>query len=381
MKEYILTAEVVEPICLAKRQEAGNIYETLDYIPGRLIWGALASLTGIRPGKKPGDEFLEVFFSDNVIFSNLYPTDETKAFRSKPIPLSARALKEAPGFKEDELPDLPGRYGKGIWDWLMDGIPEDVVKEEYEKYPGFYIYDPPNCKKVSIPKFYLTQHERDSVRGVSKEGRLFVRELFQRGEAFLGFIRSISADGDKVLEWLFGEIGSKAGINLEIPIGRSPGRINLTVEDAMSCSKHPLYKELSTLNSDGIFTITCVSDTIVLDQFLRPLKYVPKDLVLRELYGVIKTCEVIRHFSAAEVIRGWSGVYQRPCEDEVAIAKGSAFLFKYGLGDGKKSEDLIRTLNELQKRGLGLRKAEGFGEISINDTFHHEYKRCPEEGR
>jgi len=374
MKEYKLTAEVIEPICVAKRQEAGNIYETLDYIPGRLIWGALASLTGIRTGEKPQGEFMGVFFSDNVIFSNLYPADGR--FRTKPIPLSARAFKEAPGFKEDELPDLPGRYGKGIWDWLMNGIPEDVVKEEYEKYPGFYSGDPPNCKRMRVAKFYLTQHERDPLTGVTKEGKLFTRELIERKTEFIGFISSISDEGDKALGWLLQQIDFKPGSDLEMPVGRSPGRIKVRIEERSL----PSYGEITALDQEGTFTITCISDTIILDNFLRPLKYIPGSLIKNELGGVVKSCEKVRHFSDIEVIRGWSGAYRRPCEDDVAIAKGSAFLFKYELNDGKSADDLIDALNALQRRGLGIRRAEGFGEISINDPFHREYKNPPEEG-
>ncbi|MCD6101024.1 MAG: hypothetical protein J7K33_10640 [Candidatus Marinimicrobia bacterium] len=375
MKEYALTTEVIEPICIAKRQEAGNIYETLDYIPGRLIWGALASLTGIRPGEKPQGDFMDVFFSDNVIFSNLYPADDK--FRAKPIPLSARAFKEAPGFKEDELPDLPGKYGKGIWDWLMNGIPEDVVKEEYEKYPGFYGGDPPNCKRLTIAKFYLTQHERDPLVGVTKKGKLFIRELIERKTEFIGFIRSISDEGDKALEWLLQKIDFKPRSDLEIPVGRSPGRIKLHIEEKTL----PSYEEITSLDPEGAFTITCISDTIILDNFLRPLKYIPEDLIKSELREVIKSCKKVRHFSDIEVIRGWSGIYRRPCEDDVAIAKGSAFLFRYELNDGMSADDLINVLNALQRKGLGIRRAEGFGEIRINDPFHREYKNPPEEDR
>lgn len=135
MKELIVKATVLDEICIAKRQEAGNEYETLDFIPGRILWGAFASLAGIHPGQKPPDDFITLFYSGDVIFSNLYPSDNEEA-RSNPVPISALAHKHTPGFEKDRRDYRPD----GILDCLIRGIPHKVRQnpEMYVKYKGYY---------------------------------------------------------------------------------------------------------------------------------------------------------------------------------------------------------------------------------------------------
>jgi CRISPR-associated protein Csx10 len=120
----------------------------------------------------------------------------------------------------------------------------------------------------------------------------------------------------------------------------------------------------------GLFTITCLSEMILLDAFLRPLKHLPEDVVKVHLGDTLESCELYAHFAGTRIVQGWNGAYQRPCEDDMAIAKGSAFCFFYELSKGKTTQDLAQSLNTLKRTGLGLRRAEGFGEIVINDPFH-----------
>ena len=381
MKDYALTAMVEDEICIAIRQEAGNQYETLDFIPGRLTWGAFASLTGIRPGQTPSKEFLTAFYSEEVIFASLYSTLSGDNERSRPIPLSARTLKQSPGFTQDELGDTPGQMGGGICDWLINGVPKDVDQEDYIRHHGFYIGDPPTCQTVKVPRTFMTQHERDNLRGVTREGRLFSRQTIPKGEIFLGFLRSNSDEGDKAIEWLLKKIDLPIPGELGVPLGRSPGRIILRIEEVESSGKFVTSRTLAETDiHDGFFTITCLSETILLDAFLRPLKCLPEETVQAHLGDTLASCELYSHFSGTRIVQGWHGAYQRPCEEEVAIAKGSAFCFCYELAEEKATQDLVQALNVLQRKGLGLRRAEGFGEIVINDPFHMRFPNCIGEG-
>lgn len=380
MVAYVLRATVQDEICIAMRQEAGNQYETLDYIPGRLIWGALAALTGVSPGKRPDDTFMRVFYSGDVIFANLYPAAKTIE-RATPVPLSARTRKSKQGFLLDELGDGPGEYAGGVCDWLLHGVPPDADHDEFKRFPGFYAGDPPSCQGVMVPRTFITQHERDNRRGVTREGRLFTRQLLTHGTAFLGYLRSNSAAGDQAVM----QVCSRAGItvpgSLEVSVGRSPGRITLEIlpeEQAPGV----LLPPLQSLEPDTPlqFTVTCLSDTLLVDDYLRSLQQVSCDLLQRRVGSVVKRCRRERFFSTTAILPGWNGAYQRPCEEEVAIAKGSAFLFTCELAHGKTAEDLLLALNALQQQGLGLRRAEGFGEICINDPFHRRFPPTLAEG-
>ncbi len=369
MIDLTVSATVIDEICIAKRQEAGNEYETLDHIPGRILWGAFASMTGVRPGEKPLKEFITLFYSGDVVFSNLYPSDTTGTIRSLPVPLSARTYKHAPGFKDDQsITDYePG----GVRDCLLEGVPEEIREnpEDFIKYDAYYVG---RYTTVRQKIDYIVRNERDIIRGTSRERMLFTRQNIPKGTVLIGFIRSNTDAGDDALQWLM----NKTGQDFEVSIGRSPGRIRLRIEDP-DTSIITLDADLTELENDT-FTITCISPAIILDPFLRPLKYIPGESIKKELDGIIDSCELIRHFSSTEPVQGWNNAYRRPVEEDIAIAKGSAFYYRYKLSTNKRVEDLIGALNCLRQRGIGIRRSEGFGEIRVNDRFHFELKDSEE---
>ncbi len=361
---YPVRAEVTEEICLSQRQGFGNQYETLPFIPGRILWGTVASLTGIRPREQPDKTFMNIFYSGNVVFSNLYPEDKG-GYRTKPAPLSARTFKSAPGFKNDGVDYSQNGYADGVDDWLLRGIPKDILYEDHVKHQGFYSGNPPACNTFHLSFNQLTQHERDNLRGITKAGRLFSRITIPKGTVFIGYIKSNINDLDKTLEDTLKKTGIIDGI--EIPIGRSPGRIFLKKEDDIAkvldenISFYPEY-----------FSISCYSDTIIPDPFHRYLTYVPETIISDIVRDTVEFCKLERFFSSKKVIHGWNGAYQRPLEAEIAISMGSSFLFRFELKSDKNQRDLLAILKNLQAHGLGLRRQEGFGEIRINDPFHFQ---------
>ncbi|MEW6418395.1 MAG: hypothetical protein AB1480_09780 [Nitrospirota bacterium] len=371
MRDLIVSATVLDEICIAKRQEASNEYETLDYIPGRIIWGAFASMTGVQLGETPPENFANLFYSDDVVFSNLYPSDDTKTLRSVPVPISARTYKHAPGFIND--PSIIDYEPGGVIDCLLDDVPVEIKEnpEYYIKYDAYYVG---HHRTIRQEINYIVRNERDIRRGTSREGMLFTRQNIPRGSVLLGFIRSNTDEGDKALEWLLNQTGLNKNKEIEVSIGRSPGRIRLQITSATKGSILYVFdNELEDID-DNTFTITCISPAIILDPFLRPMKYIPDEVIKKELEDILKSCSLIRHFSATEIIQGWNSAYRRPMEDEIAIARGSAFYYKYELSAGKTKNELVNALNKLKRKGIGLRRAEGFGEIRVNDPFHIELR-------
>ena len=371
MMIYSINAEVIDDICIVRSQSATNIYETMDYIPGRVIWGALAGLTGIKPGGVPPDEFIEVFYSGRVIFTNLYPSAADNAYvRTFPVPLSARTKKSAPGFTNDECLSTKNGWGEGVCDWLIDGVPENVELEEWKQHPYFYTKDS-GYKTIGHSLTYSMHHERDNLRGTTKKGRLFTRVNIAKGSRFVGYLKvmdGITGQAKRLIE----ELCKNIEVHPELYIGRKPGRIGLKITEA-----HDYYNDVG-LNgpSDGRikFTITCYSDTIITEdgKYFRYLSYIPSKLIEKELSGVIKNCNLVRWFSSTTPVHGWHGVYRRPAEVEIAIQRGSAFLYEAEVENGIDEDSLKEALKSLQFRGIGLRRSEGFGEIRINDPFHKE---------
>lgn len=368
---YGLNAEVIDDICIVKSQSASNQYETLDYIPGRIIWGAMAGLVGINPGEKPPPEFMEVFYSDRVIFSNLYPSATKNVYiRTYPVPLSARTKKSLKGFKGDECLSSRDGWGGGICDWLIDNVPGDVEYEEWVKHPYFY-FGAPNYKTIEPAFRYSIHHERDNIKGTTKEGRLFTRINLARGNRFVGYLKILDGLSDNAQK-LVDNLRNRIKAYPELYIGRKPGRIRLEIGES-----HDYYNEISIeVSSDRTitFTITCYSDTIITEDgnYFRYLSYIPAKMVEKELGNVIQNCELKRWFSSTTPIYGWHGVYRRPAEVDIAIRRGSAFLYEASLKDGVDKNGLKEAFHAFQMRGIGLRRVEGFGEIRVNDPFHKE---------
>jgi CRISPR-associated protein Csx10 len=118
------------------------------------------------------------------------------------------------------------------------------------------------------------------------------------------------------------------------------------------------------------FTVTLLSDTILQDSFFR-YQGVIKEENFKE-FGINPGDIQLQDYMSDQVrIQGWNSAAGWPKEDEMAIRKGSVFLYRYR---GETSA-LQRSLEKIQRNGIGARRAEGFGRVSINDPFHWEVER------
>ncbi|MBI4650851.1 hypothetical protein HY745_06120 [Candidatus Desantisbacteria bacterium] len=365
-----LLAEVTEDICLSSRQDMKNIYQSLNYIPGRIVWGAIASMTGIKPGTltPPSKWFMDIFYSGNVVFSNLYPIKNN--YRVKPVPLSARTKKICPGFKSDKVDYAEDGIGAGIWDYLLKPMPDEIGDDI--KYENFYYGNPPTCETVLQPFNQQIQHERDVNSGTTKEGMLFSRITIPRKSFFAGYISIDDSLDINIEKKLTDNINFFVEKEIEIPIGRAPGRIKLKLDnETRYIAKDDIKDDILLKNNK--FIITCYSDTIIMDAYHRYLPYIPGELIQEKLNDILNTCSLMDYyFSSIKVIQGWNGAYRRPQEEQIAISIGSTFCYTFEAKDDHQS--ISYRLTDLQNKGIGLLRSQGFGEIKINDPFHLQDK-------
>ena len=81
----------------------------------------------------------------------------------------------------------------------------------------------------------------------------------------------------------------------------------------------------------------------------------------------LKDIECVCAFNNTKEVLGWNAAWGLPKEKEMAIEKGSVFFFKY---NGDDVEGLLQSLKDVEIKGIGLRKEEGFGRVYICDSFH-----------
>lgn len=376
MKSYIVDATVLDEVCIAERHSAGNEYIGLDYIPGTAWWGGMAALTGIRPGDPPSEDFRTVFYSGDVVFTNLYPT--VYGIRSHPIPLSARTRKSAPGFKDDGGPlfldEVDGRPesppSEGVKDWLIDGIPSSF-DAEIEGISGWYVGKAPSCKAIHTPMTLRGHHERSPRTGASREGNLFSRQNISRGAKFKGALRATTKRGENSLKWIVDKYIQ--ALSLELSVGRQPGRLKIELTENLDDFLPWQIPDPAFPLEDDFISLTLLSDAIVPDKWLRPLRHVPGSEIKRACGKALSVTGPASHFSSLREILGWNGAYCRPRETEWAIAAGSAFVYEIKWDSKVEPDARKEILAAFQSRGIGLRRSEGYGEIRINDPFHWKW--------
>jgi hypothetical protein len=376
MNTRIVRATIDDEVCIADRHGAANEYLSLEYIPGTAWWGALAARTGILPGAKPTDEFVRVFYSSDVVFSNLYPA--TGLDRAHPIPLSARTWKPAPGFpgqgdvfvcevndRREPLDSLPP------WDWLLDGIPA-APEPDWEPFGGWYRPSGKDSAAVAVSKVMRGHSETAPQPGVTREGHLFVRENIRRAQEFVGCLRTATNEAEAAVVHLLGVLGEEPAV---LSLGRQPGSARIEIEQP---ADHPPDWQPAPDSPDDFatLTVTMLSDAILLDHWLRPVPFLSAGAVVAALGPDVNVAGPLHHFSALRPVFGWNGAHSRPRETEWVAASGSAFLYQLQWG-AVVSEERRRRAEAWQMRGVGLRRAEGFGEIRLNDPFHRVYRAKP----
>lgn len=169
MNKYRVTIILKSPVCIAKKRNVGNVIETLDYIPGSTIRGALADLflkkfggyvneTKTWANKKNEEIFNALFISARSRFGNCYIRG------TRLIPLTASSCKYSPGFNNGHVGDVE----HGVFDQLqkisiyeLNAKRNDLLdicqfgecKAPLDRFSGFYLNKRSgDFKKIEVSK-------------------------------------------------------------------------------------------------------------------------------------------------------------------------------------------------------------------------------------
>lgn len=372
MSRISLDVETEQPVVLARSHFSGNIVYTVDYIPGSAIRGAIASKFIKRNGKPEDnwEKFKKIFCSDMVRFENIYIADSSRYIF--PIPFSSKTCKAYNGFLNDD--EKTGPY-HGISDYLTKGIPDYCPKCKHktplENINGFYSVSDPDSytliRRVDIKKGFSIHNEIEDETQRTKEGILYTLEHIGEEQKFKGSI--FFADKDIRKAFKNDVIGENDEFYLYVGQARSPGMGKIRVKwafDDFSFDQGfflPLEERFNNFDKN-CFSITLYSDAILGDEYLRGLTSLSSTYLSKVLE--VKLVPV-KTFSSYHIVSGWHSGAHLPKEDDIAITKGSTFLFRYNGDDRKK---LIKGLKTLEEEGIGLRRNEGFGRIVVCDPYH-----------
>ena len=363
-----LSITTLSPLLLSAGPPAGNLIETLDFIPGNTIRGLLAQKY-MTCGGKPKDN----------IFRRLFLTGETRfGFAgingSQAIPLSARSCKYNSGFIEDKE--------HGVIDILLPD-PDNEEKRCIEvncKHPVDYLegfWNPETCKKEKISKRLITRTAIDPVRGSASHEQLYSQRVIEEGQTFVGVIEV----PDDLKSDLINTLAS--AVFLRWGKGRSRGQGWVEVKEAeppVFSFEGTLKERLERFNNDKglpLLAVTLLSDAIFHDEYLRdctaPDVSHLKPLGINENGKNEWKLKHYRAFASQRLVYGFDGKpLQLPRQPRLSVTAGSVFLFEPENGIKPTAPD---------GNGIGWigdNNREGFGQAVLWHPFHYQYQQKKE---
>lgn len=400
-------------ITIGSNKPYQHFVQTHDYIPGSTLRGALAKgmVRKLKEnGKGNGDiaEMLdENFTKSGLIFDDCLPTEGNTP--SKIIPFSARTCKVHDGFLDDytDINDKP--HG------VIDVVIPDLIYEKADlPIANLYKCSQSDCdnvmtdisgyyrkgakyEKIEISKRVVTRSAQNRKLRNSAEGQLFSIESIEKPADktfnFVGTVRNINSDMlTKLDEWNCKK--------LHVGAERSTGYGNIKIEFENLTEEKDIRKRIDKFNdtlktnmdrckkkwgelckgeigNETYFTVDLLSDTILLDENGLYAGLLPEEWEIKTDEGIIiAVAERIRSYARTELVSGFmfkldsNGNKQFMSKRvQQAIKRGSVFVYKIS---ADKLDEILPKLLDLEQKGIGERKEEGFGHIRICDEFHYE---------
>ncbi len=433
MKHFSLNLEAISPLAIRSDHAAGGA-NSAAYISGTALSGSLASVYRLY-NPDDSTHFEQLFLSGEVQYPDLYPAmfkpdgmQDAVDYPVYPLPKTAQSCKRFPGFSEaqgdkSDDEDEPHGIRDSLLDWAAFKIallaqkngqaidsttllsPLQAQKKcqvpECEKpmdhISGFYRRDPESGKMAKAgDETRLQTHtgiNRDT--GTVQEGILYNRLVFVEHSRFWGMVKlpeQLAVPFHAFIE----EVGRTGLVRVGTGRTRGMGKVHLSVEPledeqnrfeqfkdrlrGFNDKLHTQVTEAFPANVVGnlalqpfYFSLTLHSPAILCDPMLRYHGSINTN-VLAELLNIPHdNFTLVYQAASTRRVSGWNELWGLPRTNEYAIDTGSVFLFGSHIApDEDKDNTLWQALFKLEEEGIGRRKAEGFGRVSVSDPFHLE---------
>ena len=406
MKEIQLTITALSPLAIGQQKPGGSISEALNYIPGSVIRGAVASQILREPRvdpEHPGGDFQALFVDEgSAIFSNAYPTEEGQ--RSQVLPATAVSSKTNPGFKSEKSSN------HGVFDTLIDRFCAEKLGHLYdpncpkdggrvEPYSGFYSVKNGKYQSHSVATRLLTRVGINRRRATAQEKVLYSIEAISEKKSvkdeqdknnwqpsiFSGTIRLENADLAELLARYvssrnlrlggsasrgLGKVAVRASVHdFQTEIDNRIKAFNTELRDRwQTWSKIFETAQAALPDNHQFFTLNLQSDAILTEQWRRTTVISPS--MLCQMAGIDDPeLELHATYSSYDYRSGWNAAWGLMKDVELVTNKGAVYLF-----GTSKLQDWIPALEKLEQKGVGDRTPEGFGQVQICSEFHHVFR-------
>lgn len=360
--EFSLGITTKSPVIISKRT-VGNVVETLDYIPGTHLLKLV-----IRKLSLLGVNVDQAIAHGDIIITNA--TLEVNGQQGKPVPLAL--------FHEK----LPGGLDKGgkIYNRFREDEPEGQLKG----YRAGYIdsTDGKILPKHETVKMTVGTHNSvdDKVQSPTKElGGVYSYEAIKPETKLQAKLKLSKPIVDVLNEVKKDWCDSLKG---NYRIGQSKKDDYGDIHLELLTNPESKHQQPVIINSE--LTVWLLSDVLLRDERLRPttdIHCLKKELANHLNVKLdIKSSEdkKLSFIARTHRIDSWQVRWGLPRPSLVGLAAGTCIVFevkelkevKEGTLEYKSLiESLTESLTEIQSRGIGERRAEGYGQICFNEPI------------
>lgn len=361
---------------------------TQEIIPGSVIRGTLAEYMKLQGRVSEITDYVK-----DMQFGFFSPSDSPLKL-PLPFPETTLSCKKEGGFKQK---------GHGVFDSLLARIayielqkinadfpvPFNFRCQECEarvdRFPGFYVKEGSEYKKISIDKSSQTKVAINRKRKTAEKEMLYsitgispMAKVNGKGAVYIGRTDAPAEKIDFLLEALnemgigafttrgFGKVqAEKKDINVDKYVERLTDRVK-TVNNKLKEVWKQMHSialnknELPAEPEECYFTIDLLSPAIIKNNGIPSLKL--------ELDFNRNKITPIFYSTAPVFIGGWSTAWGLPKETTYGAKMGSTYVFKIK----EESDSMYQALEQIEQRGVGERKDEGYGDAMICHPFHKE---------
>jgi CRISPR-associated protein Csx10 len=319
MSELLLTLR--QPAQIGDKARSDFVLGTHHYLPGAVVRGAFAAAWIAVHGAPAASsatrpQFLRLFEGE-VRYGPLFGGSEF-------VPLSVVS------HKYQAAPDCPVvEYDRALQDDVPARCPECESPLEHPKGQRGGTIGVRRRTSVAI-----------AASGVARRGQIVTRDTLEAGQSFRGNL--VASDR--------GLLDALAGLD-QIRVGgrrTTHGAAKVQIRDG-------LPPPTAQRRDDGLLVLRLRSPGVFADQQGRPAR-APDPGELQDTLGC--AARVVRRWARWHAAGGWHVASGLPKPVELAVAPGSTYLIET---TETVTDEALATLG---RRGLGLRRHEGFGDLA-----------------